>query len=94
MLSDGDVTAKVGEVFLIEHLGNEAHASAEGEVFSVAGGDACTFLPPVLERVQAVKGKAGNVFAGCIHTKDATGFSRAVVFRDHYARVPSIQGGR
>src|SRR5690606_16553246 len=56
-VANGNVSAEVGEVFLVEHLGDEAHAGAEGEVFSVAGCDAGAFLAPVLEGVQPIERK-------------------------------------
>ena len=70
-VADGDVAGEVAEVVLIEDLGDEAHARADVESWSVSGGDSGAFLAAVLECVDAVEGGAGYVLARGVHPEDA-----------------------
>ena len=91
-VADGDVSTQVGEVFFIEDLRDEAHACPEVEIDAVAGRDASTFLAAMLKGVQPIEGEASYVVSGAIDAKYATGFVRAIVFRDHYWLVALPQG--
>ena len=77
------MAAEVGQVFLIENLGDKTHTCAYVERFAVACGDSCALLAPVLKGVKAVEGEARYVVPGAIHPKNATRLARIVIFRDH-----------
>jgi hypothetical protein len=73
----GDMAGQVGQVGLIEHLRDKAHAGAEVDFAAVGGGYARAFLPSMLKGVQAVKGNPGYVFPWRIDAEDAAGLSQA-----------------
>ena len=66
-------------------------ALGAGSTGAVACRDPRAFLATVLERVQTVERETGDIFAGGIHPKHATGFFRIVVFGDHYSGVALLQ---
>ena len=70
-VADGDVAGEVAKVFLVEDLGDEAHAGLEVDAVSVGCGDACALLAPVLERIESEESDPGDVFAGSIDPEDA-----------------------
>jgi hypothetical protein len=93
-VADCDLSAEEREVLLIEYLRDETHARPHTEIFSVAGGYPGAFLAAMLKCVKSVERESSDIFARCIDTKHAAGFSGAVVFGDQNARFPSGHGGR
>jgi hypothetical protein len=71
----GDMAGQIGQIGLIEHLGNETHAGAEMNSLAIGGGYACAFLPAMLKGIQAVEGDPGYVFPRREDAEDAAGLS-------------------
>jgi hypothetical protein len=69
------VAGQVGEVGLIEHLRDKAHAGAEMNLAAVGGGYAGAFLASMLKGIQAVEGDSGYVLAWRVDAEDAAGLS-------------------
>ena len=78
-MPDGDVTLHGGQSLLVEHLADQAEVLEHQHLRAVGDGDAGGFLAAVLQRVQAVVGELGNVFAGCPHSEYAALFTGLVL---------------
>ena len=57
-VADGHAARKLGQDFVGEDLGNQAHSLDVGEVLAVGGGDAGRFLAAMLKGVEAEIGLA------------------------------------
>jgi len=71
----GDLAGQIGEVGLIEHLRDKAHAGAEMDFPTVGSGYARAFLPSMLEGIQAVESNPGYVFPWRVDAEDSAGLS-------------------
>ncbi len=60
---DGDVALHRGQGLLVEHLADQAEVLEDQHLRPVGDGDARRLLAAVLQRVQAVIGELGDVFA-------------------------------
>jgi hypothetical protein len=87
-VADGHLALQEGEVFFIEHLGDKAHARADGEFAVVGCGDAGALLATVLESVEPIERKPCDIFAGSVDTEDATGFTGTIVERSQAGVLP------
>ena len=67
------------QVFLVEHVRNQSHPRVNVRHLSIAGDDAGSFLPPVLECIERKKGVAGNIFAGSVDAEHAALLARLVL---------------
>lgn len=58
----GSESFEIKKVFLLEDLRNETHILADLEGGAISCGDACTFLSPMLQRIEPKKGYSGDIF--------------------------------
>ena len=77
-MPDGDVALHCGQRLLVEHLAHQAQIFEDQHLGSVGYGDPGGFLAAVLQRIQAVIGELGNVFAWGPDPEYATLFTGGV----------------
>ena len=71
----GDVAGQIGQVGLVEHLRDKAHAGAEMNLLAIGSGYARAFLASMLKGIEAVEGNPGYVFPWRVDAEDAAGLS-------------------
>jgi len=71
-VSDGDVPAQRGDLFLTKDLADQTHLTVQEELPAIDDRDAGTLLPAMLQSEEAEIGDTGNILSGSVDAKDAT----------------------
>ena len=76
---DGSDALELRGGLLVKHLGDQTHASFDGQTAAIGRTDAGALLAAMLQRVDAVEGFDGDIDFRRPDPEDATCFARAVV---------------
>jgi hypothetical protein len=70
-MADSKIALQGRELGLVENLRDKAHIFVGANRATIGNCDTRTFLPTMLQRIEAKEGKAGYILAGSIDPKDA-----------------------
>ncbi len=71
---------RANDVFAVEISGNMAHRAVGVEFLAVKAGNAGSFLPAMLERMQAERGHRGRAFR-VVNPEDSAFFAQFVIIK-------------
>src|SRR6478735_10601998 len=71
-MSNGNMARQHAEIVFTERLADQSEMSVRDDSITVRGGDAGTFLAPVLERVKSEKGQPGDILSGGMDAENTT----------------------
>ena len=75
-MTDSKSASKALQHGLVEDLGHEAELFVDDDRLTVGDSDACRFLTSMLEGIEGVVSKPGNILTGGIYPYDAASVLR------------------